>query len=847
MHPFNLLKKILPVLAIIGMLFGTQSIFNAKAQTTTITLNPEADAYVNESATSTNYGSSAYLRLDGSPVENGYLRFNVSGLNGAKIVSANLKVYANSGSSVGYTVYSVANTSWSESAVNYSSIPAQGSAIKASGKVTAAAWNTIDVTSFIKGEGKFSLELATSDTTKINLASRESGSNAPKLVITTDTGATATPVQPTSPAPPAPPAATATPSGSGSGGDSQPSFPIRAAFYYPWFPEAWDQSGINPYTNYHPSLGSYNGADINIIKQHIAAMQYGNIQTGIASWWGQGSQTDGKVNTLLSAAAGTSFRWSLYYEAEGSSNPSASQITSDLTYIKNHYASNPSFWRINGKFVVFVYGDPGDACGMADRWKQANTVNAYVVLKVFPGFDKCANQPDTWHQYSPAVDTSHQAGYSYSIAAGFWKVGTSVRLARDLSRWTADVKAMVASNEKLQLVTTFNEWGEGTAIESAKEWASASGYGAYLDALHNNGNSSAPPQPTATKVPANPTATGAPATATSLPPPATGVAPTSTSLPATTTSIAPTGTGVPPTATSIVPTGTQVPPTATSVAPMPTKVFFSPTPSASDPVLVGAGDIAICSLTGRTETAALLAQTPFSAIFTAGDNSNESGTMAQYTGCFGTTWGKYMQYIHPTAGNHDASGYPNYYTYFGAAAGPAGKGWYSYDLGSWQIIMLNTGCTGMVGPCNDTAGSAQEQWLKADLAAHSNKCTMAIMHQPRFSSGYHGSSTAQQPLWQDLYNAGADVVVDGHDHDYERFAPQDPTGKADATNGIREFVTGTGGAEHRDFNAPIANSQVRIANVWGIMKFTLHASSYDWQFIPVAGQTATDSGSASCH
>jgi hypothetical protein len=160
--------------------------------------------------------------------------------------------------------------------------------------------------------------------------------------------------------------------------------------------------------------------------------------------------------------------------------------------------------------------------------------------------------------------------------------------------------------------------------------------------------------------------------------------------------------------------------------------------------------------------------------------------------------------------------------------------------------MLNTACAGMVGPCNDSAGSAQEQWLKADLAAHPSKCTMAVMHQPRFSSGYHGSSSAQQPLWQDLYNAGADVVVDGHDHDYERFAPQDPTGKADP-NGIREFVTGTGGAEHRDFSSTIANSQVRIANVWGIMKFTLHSASYDWQFIPVAGQTATDSGSANCN
>ena len=270
-------------------------------------------------------------------------------------------------------------------------------------------------------------------------------------------------------------------------------------------------------------------------------------------------------------------------------------------------------------------------------------------------------------------------------------------------------------------------------------------------------------------------------------------------------------------------------------------------PVSGDPVLVGAGDISICSVPGRSETAALLAQIPFSAIYTAGDNSNESGSIARYSDCFGPTWGQYMSYIHPTAGNHDADGIRDYYAYFGAAAGPAGKGWYSFDLGAWHIIMLNTGCKEMVGPCNDAAGSPQELWLKADLAAHHNKCTMAIMHQPRFSSGYHGSYAAQQPFWQDLYNANADVVVDGHDHDYERFAPQDPSGKADPSRGMVEFVAGTGGAELRDFNAPIANSLVRIANVWGIMKFTLHPTSYDWQFIPVAGQTATDSGSADCH
>ena len=167
--------------------------------------------------------------------------------------------------------------------------------------------------------------------------------------------------------------------------------------------------------------------------------------------------------------------------------------------MRDKYGNHPSFLRVNGKFVVFVYADGNDACGMADRWKQANTVGAYIVLKVFPGYKNCPSQPDSWHQYSPAVATDSQQGYSYAIAPGFWKKGDAVRLARDLNRWHQNVRDMVASKAPWQLIATFNEWGEGTSVEGAKEWETGSGYGAYLDALHNNGNGS--PQATPTTVP----------------------------------------------------------------------------------------------------------------------------------------------------------------------------------------------------------------------------------------------------------------------------------------------------------------------------------------------------------
>lgn len=235
-------------------------------------------------------------------------------------------------------------------------------------------------------------------------------------------------------------------------------------------------------------------------------MQYARIQAGIASWWGRAHHTDGRMPAILSATAGTLLRWGIYYEAEGQGNPSVSQITADLMYLKDRYGRDPSYLRIDGRYVVFVYADPSDGCGMADRWKQANTVDAYIVLKVFSGYRSCASQPNGWHQYGPAVAADAQGNFSYSISPGFWKAGENPRLTRDLTRWNKNIRDMIASGADFQLITTFNEWGEGTSVESALEWESASGYGTYLDALHQDGGIG--PTPTPTQAPtATPTRT----------------------------------------------------------------------------------------------------------------------------------------------------------------------------------------------------------------------------------------------------------------------------------------------------------------------------------------------------
>ena len=275
---------------------------------------------------------------------------------------------------------------------------------------------------------------------------------------------------------------------------------------------------------------------------------------------------------------------------------------------------------------------------------------------------------------------------------------------------------------------------------------------------------------------------------------------------------------------------------------------MAPTPTplgAGDATLIAAGDIAFCGSSGDESTAALL-DTLAGSVITLGDNAYESGTDTEFAQCYDPTWGRAKARTRPSVGNHEYAlgNAAGYYAYFGAAAGPGTTGYYSYDLGSWHVIALNAQCA-YVGGCG--AGSPQEQWLRADLLAHPAACTVAYWHQPRFSSGEHGGNTTYQAFWQALYEAGADVVLNGHDHDYERFAPQTPSGAPDSAAGIREFVSGTGGKSHYPIITAVANSEVQNSDTFGVLKLTLHATSYDWQFVPVAGATFTDSGTGSCH
>jgi len=234
-------------------------------------------------------------------------------------------------------------------------------------------------------------------------------------------------------------------------------------------------------------------------------------------------------------------------------------------------------------------------------------------------------------------------------------------------------------------------------------------------------------------------------------------------------------------------------------------------------------------------------------VATLGDNVYESGSASEYANCYNPSWGRHKGRTHPAPGNHEynTSGASGYYGYFGAAAGDPTKGYYSYTLGAWHVVVLNSNC-GAIGGCQK--GSAQEQWLRQDLAAHPTACTLAYWHHPRFSSGAeHGSDAEMKPIWQALYDLGADVVLSGHEHNYERFAPQDPNGTRDDARGIREFVVGTGGKSHYGFAAILPTSEVHNSTTFGVLQLTLHPTSYDWRFVPEAGKSFTDAESDACH
>ena len=271
----------------------------------------------------------------------------------------------------------------------------------------------------------------------------------------------------------------------------------------------------------------------------------------------------------------------------------------------------------------------------------------------------------------------------------------------------------------------------------------------------------------------------------------------------------------------------------------------APPPPPTGEVVIAAGDIAQCGSSNDEATAAVVSGIAGTVIL-LGDVVYESGSTAEFTNCFHPSWGAFRDRTRPAVGNHEyqTPGATGYYAYFGSAAGDPAKGYYSYDLGDWHIIALNSNCS--IVSC--AAGSAQETWLRADLAATTKSCVLAYWHHPRFNSGAdHGNSSSVAPFWNALHAAGAELVLNGHEHLYERFAPQTPAAVADPAAGIRQITVGTGGRGLDGWGTIKANSEVRQNSAHGVLKLTLGAGTYAWEFKPVAGKTFADTGTGTCH
>ncbi len=728
---------------------------------TTFAYNPVADAYTDSSAPTKNNGALAQLQVDTSPIARSYLRFNVSRLSGT-VVKATLRLYALNAQPTGYAVYRIASNTWAETTINYQNAPLLSYVVGSSGPVKAIGWTSVDVTSYIKGNGLWSLALTTTGSSVIKFGSRES-TNKPQLLIQV------TPVN----APIQAPTSTRT------------STPSKAIPRIATATKTLAKTPTRTPTRARNIAPNPTATRTPVIKPRGSA---GLITTAAIVF-----------NPVADA----------YVD---SSSPTANKGT--LTQVR--VDGSPI---VNGYLRFSVSGTSGSVLSA--------TLMIYATSSQSVGYTAYQVSDNTWGETT----------ITYGNAPAF---GPAINSSGPvtLNTWT--------SVDVTSYVTTEGTFSFGLSTTSVTALALASR------------ESANPPQLIiqlgAANTPTNTPTSTSTATATSTPTntPVGGV-PTDTPTP------------TPASAPTLTPTAT---PTSTATNTPTATPTSTPTSSGSDPVIVTAGDIA-CDPTNvnfnggngssgscrMLYTSNLISSINPAAVLLLGDNQYYCGGLAAFQQSYALSWGRFLGITHPSVGNHeyltsggtgcDASnaGAAGYFNYFGAAAGAPGQGYYSYDVGTWHLIALNSSCSS-AGGCS--ASSPQGTWLQADLAAHHSTCTLAYWHIPLWSSGGRASRN-MATITQILYDNNADLILTAHDHTYERFAPQNPQGQLDTTRGIRAFVVGTGGANHTSFTTIFPNSEVRNSNTFGLLQVTLHPSSYDWQFVPEAGKTFTDSGTTACH
>jgi Glycosyl hydrolase family 99/Calcineurin-like phosphoesterase len=670
--------------------------------------------------------------------------------------------------------------------------------------------------------------------------------------------------------------------------DATDGLPVLA-YYYQWFtPKSWDRAKID-----YPLAGRYSSDDISIMKKHIAEAKSAGINGFIVSW--KSTPTNNRrLDALIKVARGTDFKLAIIYQGlDFYRNPLPVQrIADDLDHFKRHYGSDPVFDLFAKPLVIWSGTWEFSASDIARVTTSLRDSALVLATEKSPqGYQRVARYFDGnayyWSSVDPQTNSRYQErlnamGSTVHKSGGLWIApfapGFDARLVggtrevprRDGKTLRMEYNAAVSSSPDALGLISWNEFSENTHVEPSERY----GDSALVEVPNLVGGPSVRTSPM-TDNSDDPGTEGVLSVgaalvvllllAAALPiytwirrrshdPAADGEQRRARRFPwrilVTVVVLAVLG--------ALTAVGVVYARRPRDAGATPLYMGAQPARDPGSVIIGAAGDIACppgrkrnskefdrpnaCGMDG---TAKVLETMQPDAVLTLGDHQYPSGALADFEASYAESWGRYRDITFPVPGNHEygTPGARGYYTYFGTRAGEPDKGYYSYDLGAWHLIALNSECQ-HVGGCGDA--DPQATWLRKDLAAHPRKCVLAYWHQPRFSSGTHGNDLDQDALWRILATADADVVLSGHDHDYERFVPMNADGQAEPT-GVTEFVAGTGGASHYKFHNPERTSVVRITGRNGVLRLQLSEQGYAWQFIAAPNGQVLDSGNAECH
>jgi acid phosphatase type 7 len=819
-----------------------------------MTFIAEADAYVSESNPGTNYGNSTTLQVNGAsnPEVESFIRFTVTGISGS-IQAVRLRVYdTTNATNNGPAVYTT-GTSWAETGITWTNRPARlSSALDNKGSISTNTWVEYDVTSQVQGNGTFSFVLAADSSDGATFSSRQ-GSQPPQLVITLADSLTTTP-SPTATdtsTPSSTPTDSTTPTSSPSPTSTSTQTSTTTLSFVTNADAYVNQS--NPSTNYgNATTLQADGASDPDIESFIRFTVTGISGTVQSARLRVYVTTNGSTNGPAVYATGTSWTetgitWNNRPARTSGALDNKGSISTN-TWVEYNVTSLISG---NGTFSFVLAADSTDGAVFSSR-QGSQPPQLVVTLAGSSTITPSLTATETATASSTPTATGTPTSTLSSTPTSTQGPSTSLTFITNADAYVnqsnpstnygnaTTLQVDGASDPDIESYIRFIVTGISGTIQSAR-------LRVYVT---TNGSSNGPAV----------YAAGSSWTETGI---------TWNNRPARTSSAVDnkgsigTNTWVEYNVTSLV-TGNQTfnfvlaadsadglifssrqgsqPPQL--VITFSSDVTSTPTPtltptstlSADDVIFTGAGDIASCDNNNDELTAQLLDAIP-GTVFTIGDNVYDIGTFTQYMNCYDPTWGRHKSRTKPIPGNHEynTSGAAGYFQYFNNI--PA---YYAYNLGDWRIYALNS-------EIDVSASSPQVAWLQEDLAENPSQCVLAYWHKPRWSSGViHGSDATYQTLWQILSEAGAELVLTGHEHNYERFAEMNASGVA-VSPGLREFVVGTGGRSHYSFGTILPASQVRDSSTYGVLKLILHADGYDWEFVPITGSTFTDSGSTDCH